>query len=126
MNNLNSILIDGNLVKDPDLRETPNGTSVCTFCVASNRYFKRDSQLKQEVSFFDVEAWGGQAMTCSEYLVKGRGVRVSGRLKQERWKDGDGNPRNRIKIVAERVDFKPYLSKEKKEEKQNELNTVAV
>jgi single-strand DNA-binding protein len=52
MNNLNSILIEGNMVREPVLRATPRGTSVCTFSLASNRYFKQDSGMEKEVSFF--------------------------------------------------------------------------
>jgi hypothetical protein len=57
MNNLNSILIEGNMVRDPLFRSTPKGTPVCTFSLASNRYFKQDSGLEKEVSFFEVESW---------------------------------------------------------------------
>ena len=107
MNSLNSILIEGNLTKDPVLSRTPKGTSVCNLSVASNRYYKQDEDLQHEVSFFDVEVWAGLGETCAEYLKKGRGVRVVGRLKQDRWSDTEGNPRSRIKIVAEHVEFKP-------------------
>jgi single-strand DNA-binding protein len=58
MNNLNSILIEGNLVRDPEFRTTPKGTAVCTFSIASSRYFKRDSGMEKEVSYFNVESWG--------------------------------------------------------------------
>ena len=119
MNSLNSILIEGNLTKDPKLTETPKGTSVCTFSVASNRYYKQDNEAQQEVSFFDVEAWAGLGENCDEYLKKGRGVRVVGRLKQDRWKDSDGKSQARVKIVAEHVEFKPVF-KDKKEEKIEE------
>ena len=57
MNNLNSILIEGNLVKDPLLRSTPKGTQVCTLRLASNRYYKLDSGYEREVTFVDVDAW---------------------------------------------------------------------
>ena len=111
MNNLNSILVEGNLTRDPNLAETPKGTPVCNFSVASNRFYKQDQELQKEVSFFDVEAWSRLAETCGEYLHKGRGVRIVGRLKQERWQDKDGNPRSRVKIVAEHVEFKPEFKK---------------
>ena len=55
MNNLNSILVEGNMTRDPVMRTTPKGTQVCAFTIASNRYFKQDSGLEKEVSFFDVE-----------------------------------------------------------------------
>ena len=111
MNNLNSILVEGNLTHDPKLAETPKGTSVCNFSVASNRFYKQDQELQKEVSFFDVEAWARLAETCGEYLHTGRGVRIVGRLKQDRWQDKEGNPRSRIKIVAEHVEFKPQFKK---------------
>ena len=107
MNNLNSILIEGNLVKDPELSYTAKGTAVCKFSVACNRAFKQDDQLQKEVSFFDVSTWTRLAEVCGEYLKKGRGVRVVGRLKQDKWTDADGKPHSRIFIVAEHVEFKP-------------------
>ena len=113
MNSLNSILVEGNLTKDPLLSLTPKGTPVCNFGVASNRYFKQEDALQQEVSFFEVETWSKLAETCGEYLKKGRGVRVVGRLKQDRWQDQDGNPRSRVKIVAEHVEFKPEFKDKK-------------
>ena len=84
MNNLNSVLIEGNLTKDPDVNRTNNGTFVSTFPLACNRYYKADDELKEEVSFIDIETWGRLAENCYEYLKKGRGVRVVGRLKQQR------------------------------------------
>jgi len=116
MNNLNSILLEGNLVRDPDLKTTSAGTPVCTFAVASNRWYKQDEQLEKEVSFFDVEAWSKLAQTCGETLKKGRGVRVVGRLKQDRWNDGEGKSHNRVKIVAEHVEFKPHMKDDAREE----------
>jgi single-strand DNA-binding protein len=112
MNNLNSILIEGNLVKDPELSYTAKGTAVCKFSVACNRAFKQDDQLQKEVSFFDVSTWTRLAEVCGEYLKKGRGVRVVGRLKQDRWTDTDGKPHSRVEIVAEHVEFKPQLKKQ--------------
>jgi single-strand DNA-binding protein len=116
MNNLNSVLIEGNLTKDPDVNRTNNGTFVSTFAVACNRYYKVDDEPKEEVSFIDIETWGRLAETCYEYLKKGRGVRVVGRLKQHRW-ETDGKFRSKIVIVAEHVEFKPdYKSNARKSE----------
>jgi single-strand DNA-binding protein len=112
MNNLNSILIEGNLVRDPLLRTTPKGTPVCTFSLASNRFFKQDSGLEREVSFFEVEVWAKLAEQCYNRGRKGRGVRVVGRLKQDRWNGADGKAHSRITIVAEHVEFRPDFKKE--------------
>ncbi|MDR2660404.1 MAG: single-stranded DNA-binding protein [Spirochaetaceae bacterium] len=111
MNNLNSILIEGNLVKDPAFRSTAKGTPLCTFCLASNRYHKNDNGLEEEVNFFEVEAWSKLAETCQTMGHKGRGVRVVGRLKQDRWNDNDGKPHSRISIVAEHIEFRPDFKK---------------
>ena len=111
MNNLNSILIEGNLVRDPLFRSTAKGTSLCTFSLASNRFYKQDSQLEKEVSFFDVETWSKLAENCSNLGRKGRGVRVVGRLKQDRWTDNDGKPHSKVMIVAEHVEFRPDFKK---------------
>jgi single-strand DNA-binding protein len=112
MNNLNSILIEGNLVRDPLLRSTPKGTSVCTFTLASNRFFKQDTGLEREVGFFDVETWAKLAENCYNQGRKGRGVRVVGRLKQDRWNGSDGKAHSRIAIVAEHVEFRPEFKRD--------------
>ena len=106
MNDLNSVLIEGNLTRDPVLSATPKGTPVCNFAVASNRYYRVDNEKQEEVSFFDVETWSKLAERCGDELQKGRGVRIVGRLKQDRWNDKDGNPRSKTKIVADHVEFR--------------------
>ncbi|MDR3191631.1 MAG: single-stranded DNA-binding protein [Treponema sp.] len=112
MNNLNSILIEGNLVRDPLLRSTTKGTQVCTFTLASNRFFRQDTGLEKEVGFFDVETWAKLADHCYGQGRKGRGVRVVGRLKQDRWNGTDGKPHSRVTIVAEHVEFRPEFKRE--------------
>jgi single-strand DNA-binding protein len=107
MNNLNSIIIEGNMVRDPLIRSTTKGTPVCTFSIASNRFYKQDSVLESEVSFFDVESWSKLAESCHELGHKGRGVKVVGRLKQDRWNGPDGKMRSKVTIVAEHVEFRP-------------------
>jgi len=111
MNNLNSVLIEGNMVRDPMFRSTSKGTSVCNFTIASNRYYKQDANFEKEVGFFDVETWGKLADICSNQGRKGRGVRVVGRLKQDRWTGNDGKNHARIAIVAEHVEYRPEFKK---------------
>ena len=128
MNNLNSILVEGNLVRDPELAYTTKGTAVCKFSVACNRFFKQEEEMQKEVSYFDVSTWARLAEVCGEYLKKGRGVRVVGRLRQDRWTDPEGKPRSRIEIVAEHVEFKPQFKKQDgdgKEEKAEGEETGA-
>jgi single-strand DNA-binding protein len=112
LNNLNSVLIEGNLVRDPELKYTPKGAAVCSFALASNRYFKQDEETQKEVSYFDITTWSRLAEVCGEYLKKGRGVRVVGRLKQDRWTGPEGQARSKIEIVAEHVEFKPQMKKD--------------
>jgi len=111
MNNLNSVLIEGNMVRDPLIRSTPKGIQVCNFSIASNRFYRQDSNMEKETGFFDVEAWGKLANSCSIQGRKGRGVRVVGRLKQERWTGVDGKSHNKIAIVAEHVEYRSDFKK---------------
>ena len=128
MNNLNSILVEGNLVRDPELSYTTKGTAVCKFSVACNRFFKQEEEMQKEVSYFDVSTWARLAEVCGEYLKKGRGVRVVGRLRQDRWTDQEGTLHSRVSIVAEHVEFKPQFKKQDgdgKEEKAEGEETGA-
>lgn len=112
MNNLNSVLIEGKMVRDPLVRTTPRGKLLCTFSLASNRFYRQESGYEKEVSFFDVEAWTRLAEDCGSHGKKGRSVRVVGRLKQDRWNGTDGKMRSRVNIVAEHIEFRPEFSKE--------------
>jgi single-strand DNA-binding protein len=80
--------------------------------LASNRFCKVDSGYEREVSFFDVDTWGRLAEACYDKGRKGRGIRVVGRLNQDRWTGTDGKQHYKIKIVAEHVEFRPELKKD--------------
>lgn len=108
MNNLNSLIIEGNVVRQGNVVEPTNGFKICSFPVAVNRWFKnKNGEGVTEVSYFDVEAYGKMAEICERQSTKGRGVRVVGRLKQDRWKDDDGKSHNRVYVVAEHIEYKP-------------------
>lgn len=109
MNALNSILIEGHVVADATIATTPSGSKVCTFSIGSSRFFKRDKDTEEEKTFFDIESWGALAEDCGKHCLKGRGLRVVGRLKQDRWVDTAGKPHSKVKIVAEHVEFKPIF-----------------
>ena len=111
MNNLNSVLIEGNMVRDPLIRSTTKGKPVCNFSIASNRYYRQDTNFEKETGFFDVEAWGKLVDTCSSQGRKGRGVRVVGRLKQDRWTGDDGKNHSKVCIVAEHVEYRADYKK---------------
>jgi single-strand DNA-binding protein len=123
MNNLNSVLIEGNMVRDPLIRSTPKGTQVCNFSIASNRYYRQDSNMEKETGFFDIEAWGKLADACGNHGRKGRGVRVVGRLKQDRWTGNDGKTHNKVAIVAEHVEYRSDFKKS--EEPALDTNALA-
>ncbi len=107
MANLNSVVLIGNLVRDPELRYTPSGSAVSEFPIALNRRFKTKSgEKKEEVTFIDVVSWNRQAELCAQYLKKGRSVCVSGHLTQDRWEDKKtGQKRSTIYVTAENVQF---------------------
>ena len=102
------VVIEGNLTHDPEIKEIPNGNKTCRFAIASNRYYRNaERELINEVSFVTVDTWGRLAENCNRYLQKGRGVRVVGRLRQDRWQGDDDRPRERMIVVAEHVEFYP-------------------
>jgi single-strand DNA-binding protein len=107
MTNLNSILLEGNLTRDPELRYTPKGTPVCVLQVASTRTYRLGDEKVSETSTFEGVTYGKLASVCAEHLETGRGVRLVGRLKQERVVDGDSTPGTKVLIVAEHVEFQP-------------------
>lgn len=113
MNGMNQIILEGNVVRTPLVKDTPNGNRVCTLPIAVNRSYKgRDGSEINEVGYYDVEAWGEKLSNSIEKCGwKGRGVRVIGRLKQSRWRNNDGKAMSKIFIVAEHLEFKPARRK---------------
>lgn len=100
------VTLVGNLTRDPELRQTPNGTSVCQLGVAVNSSYKDSSgQWVEKPNFFDVIVWGVQGENCARYLTKGRQVVVDGRLDQRTWEAQDGSKRSKIEIIADTVVF---------------------
>ena len=113
MNQLNSLILEGKLVRDAQLIEPIDGFKICKFSLAVNRWFKnKNNEGVEEVSFFDVEVYGKTAEFCKSRGQKGRDVRVVGRLKQDTWKDENGKTMSRIFIVAEHIEFKPVFTKQ--------------
>ena len=107
---LNKVYIAGNLTRDPELRMTPGGTAVCDLGLASNRRYRKqgDDQMQEETCFVTITVWGRQAESCNQYLNKGSGVLVEGRLKFDSWDDKDtGKKRTKLTVVADRVHFMP-------------------
>lgn len=101
----NKVILIGNLTRDPELRYTPQGTSVCNFGIAVNRKFKQGEDVKEEVTFINIVVFGKQADTCGQYLNKGSAVLIEGRLQERRWETEDGQKRSRHEVVAQNVRF---------------------
>jgi single-strand DNA-binding protein len=105
--NINVVALTGNLTKDPELRTTPGGTSVCKLRVAVNtRRKSSDGEWVDKPNYFDVTVWGKQGENAAQYLSKGRPVAVQGRLEWREWEASDGSgKRQAVDIVADSVQF---------------------
>jgi single-strand DNA-binding protein len=104
--NINRVVLTGNLTRDPELRSTQSGMSVCSLRVACNTRRKGPSgDWEDKPNFFDVTVWGAQGENCARFLSKGRPVAVDGRLEWREWQDNNGNNRQAIDIVADAVQF---------------------
>src|SRR4051794_40697932 len=104
--NINRVVLTGNLTRDPELRNTPSGTSVCSLRVAVNTRRKDASgNWTDKPNYFDVTVWGAQGENCAQYLSKGRPVAVDGRLEWREWQDQQGNKRQSVDIIADPVRF---------------------
>ncbi len=107
MNSLNSVLVEGFLSRDPELIYKASGLPVCKFTIESQRFYKDDGAAKEEVSYFEVRVFSQGAVACQNTLTKSRGVRIVGRLREERCVDSEGKVKSLVLIIAEHVEFKP-------------------
>jgi single-strand DNA-binding protein len=105
--NINRVVLTGNLTRDPELRSTPSGTSVCKLRIAVNTRRKDASgQWVDKPNYFDVTVWGQQGENCATYLQKGRGVALDGRLEWREWDATDGSgKRSAVEIIADTIQF---------------------
>ena len=101
----NQVILMGNLTRDPELRQTPNGQSVCSFSLALNRSYKgSDGNWQEATDYVDVVAWGPLGERVTQYVTKGRPVLVNGRLQSRSWEQ-EGQKRNKVEVVAQDVTF---------------------
>jgi single-strand DNA-binding protein len=109
MANLNKVMLIGNLTRDPELRYTPKGTAVADIAIAINRIWNNEAgQRQEETTFVDVTLWGRQAELAQQYLTKGRGIYVEGRLQMDTWDDKTtGQKRSKLKVIGENLQFLP-------------------
>lgn len=107
MTSFNKVILIGNLTKDPEIRYTPSGTAVSNFGLAVNHRYKQGEELKEEVCFVDIVVFGKQAENTGQYLSRGQGVLIEGRLQQRRWETDEGQKRSKHEIIAQTVRFLP-------------------
>jgi single-strand DNA-binding protein len=103
--NINSVVLVGNLTRDPELRHTPSGTAVTTLRIAVNDRVKRGEEWTDAAYYFDVTVWGRTAENCAQYLAKGRPVGVQGKLTWREWDAQDGTKRQSVEVVADNIQF---------------------
>ncbi len=102
---INQVTLMGNLTRDPELRQTPNGQSVCSFSLALNRAYKDQSgEWIEATDYVDVVAWAGLGERVAQYLQKGRRCLVVGRLQSSSWEQ-DGKKRTKVEVNAQDVTF---------------------
>lgn len=114
LGNLNSVLLIGRLVADPELRYTQKGSPVCDFRIAASRRWKnRDTgEWQEETLFINIVAWRRQAELANDYLKKGSAVLIDGRLRSRQWETNQGDKRSAIEVVARNIQFLDKLPKD--------------
>ena len=107
MASFNKVIIAGNLTRDPEMRYTPKGMAVAGFGLAINRKWKTETgEMKEEVTFVDVDAFGRQAEVIAQYMKKGRPLLVEGRLRLNEWEDKNTHQKvTKLRVVLESFSF---------------------
>ena len=108
MASFNKVMLMGNLVRDPELRVTPSGLSICRFTIACSRTVrseKAENGSREEATFVDIEAFGKQGEVVAKYFTKGRPIFVEGRLRLNEWQTQAGEKRSKLQVVMENFVF---------------------
>jgi single-strand DNA-binding protein len=106
MASYNKVILMGNLTRDPEVRYLPSGMAVCDMALAVNESYKnKEGETVEQTCFVDVVVWSRQAETCGEYLRKGSPVMLDGRLQLDKWQTKEGEPRSKLRVRADRVQF---------------------
>jgi len=106
-NNINRVVLTGNLTADPELRSLPSGGTLCRLRLAVNTRRRNGSsgEWEDKPNYFNVTVWGSQAENAARYLSKGRAVAIDGRLEWREWQAEDGSKRQSVDIIAENLQF---------------------
>ena len=105
MASFNKVILVGNLTADPELKQTAQGTSVCSFSIAINRRASRTADSAQNVDFINIVAWRERAEFVSKYFKKGKPILVCGQLQTRTWTDPQGAKRYITEVVADELTF---------------------
>ena len=100
---INAVVLMGRFVRDPEIRTTTSGKSVCSFSLAVERDFQRSEE--KTADYFDCVAWGNTAEFVGKYFHKGRMIALQGRLQARTYKDREGNNRKAVEVIADKVSF---------------------
>ena len=122
MTSINRVVVVGNLTRDPELRSTTSGTSVCRMRVACNSRWRsgETGEWEEKANFFDVSVFGASGEACARFLEKGRLVAVDGRLDWHEW-ESEGERRQAVGLVADSVQFLPSRGGAGEESDREEL-----
>ena len=105
MASFNKVILMGNLTRDPELRVTAGGVSICKIGLAVNRvYSTKDGERREEVTYVDIDAFGKQAEVINKYMRKGRPLFVEGRLKFDQW-ESEGQKRSKLGVILDKFEF---------------------
>ena len=104
----NKVILIGNFTRDPELRQTQSGTSICRFSIAVNRsYNGQDGNVREETCFVEVDSFGRSAENIAKFFTKGSPILIEGRLRQESWTDKEsGKQRSKLLVVLETYEFR--------------------
>lgn len=108
---VNKVILIGRLGKDPELKQTPSGTQVCSFTLATSESYKsKDGKSEDKTQWHNVTVFGKQAENCSKYLAKGRNAYIEGRIEYRSW-EKEGKKFHATDIIATTVQFLDYGNK---------------
>jgi single-strand DNA-binding protein len=126
-NNINRVVLSGNITADPELRSLPSGTSVCKLRLACNTRRKNSAtgEWEDKPNYFDVTVFGNQGESAAQYLSKGRGIVVDGRLEWREWDTQEGSKRQAVEVIADTVQFLPDGKDHTGDRAEGELAGVA-
>jgi single-strand DNA-binding protein len=105
LEDLNTVIIEGRLTKEPELKYTSSGASVCNLSIANNERWSQDGEKKEATHYLDLSVWGKVGENCNTYLVKGQKIRVTGTLRQQRWETPEGEKRSKLVVSSQRIAF---------------------